>query len=296
MWTLCATFCIHAKVWQIDGLKVNAALPSLYYLTCIEHMMWELPDFIPLALFTVLLWCKNIIALWKSHFDPLNANNRDHGWSGLMLTLSSLYTLLALGWCVHWMPTRDGDTMVLCIYVYMYSIGRLFFFQCVCSQRIESMEVKLYVSFWCIIWAAIWRVWLFYHLSIRFISIKSPFTHPNAIPIMFVWETIWWFWKNVHAAIHNNRGSQDPKRTKKKKLCQSSEITFTFERLCLWRLNVWEISFLTEPNEISELCLRGRLSSNYDLNFNLFLTQSYCLFSDNMKCEYVMLNTLIVLL
>lgn len=94
-----------------NGLEVNKAALPLYYLICIERMMWELFDFILLALFTAFLWCKHIIHQRKSHSDPLNANNRDHVWSGLMFTLSNLLTAytLALSWCVPWMPKRDRN-------------------------------------------------------------------------------------------------------------------------------------------------------------------------------------------
>jgi len=40
----------------INGLELNKAALPLYYLICIECVMWELPDFTPLALFTALLW------------------------------------------------------------------------------------------------------------------------------------------------------------------------------------------------------------------------------------------------
>lgn len=38
-----------------NELEVSKAALPLYHLICIERMMWELPDFIPLALFTAFL-------------------------------------------------------------------------------------------------------------------------------------------------------------------------------------------------------------------------------------------------
>ncbi len=63
-------------------------------------------------------------------------------------------------WAVITITGGQPVMVILWFFAFIYVFNRqTFYFQCVCSQRIESMEVKLHVSFWFIIWAAIWRVW-----------------------------------------------------------------------------------------------------------------------------------------